>query len=149
MEADELLSPAGKTKMGVCQFLLGKFSDALTTLQSADRRWRCSTRRDACSNWPAMETLLRFTRKHKPRDTTKINARLALPKPIAMPVASRKHLRSSITSSDQPSRLQITCTSVQQPWRPLVAGWTRRWLCIKEPFKQTKPRRRVRLGTGK
>ena len=36
MEADELLSPAGKTKMGVCQFLLGKFSDALTTLQSAD-----------------------------------------------------------------------------------------------------------------
>jgi DNA-directed RNA polymerase subunit alpha len=36
MEADDLLSPAGKTKMGVCQFLLGKFSDALTTLQSAD-----------------------------------------------------------------------------------------------------------------
>ena len=36
MEADELLSPAGKTKMGVCQFLLGKFCDALTTLQSAD-----------------------------------------------------------------------------------------------------------------
>ncbi len=36
MEIDEALSPAGKTKMGVCQFLLGKFSDALTTLQSAD-----------------------------------------------------------------------------------------------------------------
>ena len=36
MEADDLLSPAGKTKMGVCQFLLGKFTDALTTLQSAD-----------------------------------------------------------------------------------------------------------------
>ncbi|MDA7864743.1 tetratricopeptide repeat protein [bacterium] len=36
MEADDLLSPAGKTKMGVCQFLLGKFSDALTTLQTAD-----------------------------------------------------------------------------------------------------------------
>ncbi len=36
MEADDALSPAGKTKMGVCQFLLGKFSDALRTLQSAD-----------------------------------------------------------------------------------------------------------------
>ena len=36
MEADESLSPAGKTKMGVCQFLLGKFADALNTLQSAD-----------------------------------------------------------------------------------------------------------------
>ena len=36
MEADDLLSPAGKTKMGVCQFLLGKFSDALRTLQTAD-----------------------------------------------------------------------------------------------------------------
>jgi DNA-directed RNA polymerase subunit alpha len=36
MEVDDLLSPAGKTKMGVCQFLLGKFSLALTTLQSAD-----------------------------------------------------------------------------------------------------------------
>ena len=36
MEADDVLSPAGKTKMGVCQFLLGKFDDALTTLQSAD-----------------------------------------------------------------------------------------------------------------
>ena len=36
MEADDVLSPAGKTKMGVCQFLLGKFGDALTTLQSAD-----------------------------------------------------------------------------------------------------------------
>ncbi|MFK8114139.1 MAG: DNA-directed RNA polymerase subunit alpha C-terminal domain-containing protein [Rubripirellula sp.] len=36
MEADDMLSPAGKTKMGVCQFLLGKFADALRTLQSAD-----------------------------------------------------------------------------------------------------------------
>ena len=36
MEADDALSPAGKTKMGVCQFLLGKFSDALGTLQAAD-----------------------------------------------------------------------------------------------------------------
>jgi DNA-directed RNA polymerase subunit alpha len=36
MEMDDTLSPAGKTKMGVCQFLLGKFSLALATLQSAD-----------------------------------------------------------------------------------------------------------------
>ena len=36
MEADDTLSPAGKTKMGVCQFLLGKFGDSLTTLQTAD-----------------------------------------------------------------------------------------------------------------
>lgn len=36
MEADDTLSPAGKTKMGVCQFLLGRFADALGTLQSAD-----------------------------------------------------------------------------------------------------------------
>ena len=36
MEADMSLSPAGKTKMGVCQFLLGKFKDALETLQNAD-----------------------------------------------------------------------------------------------------------------
>ncbi|MCP4885143.1 MAG: RNA polymerase subunit alpha domain protein, partial [Planctomycetaceae bacterium] len=36
MEVDDTLSPAGKTKMGVCQFLLGKFSDSLQTLQAAD-----------------------------------------------------------------------------------------------------------------
>ena len=36
MEADDALSPAVKTKMGVCQFLLGKFSQALETLRSAD-----------------------------------------------------------------------------------------------------------------
>ena len=36
MEVDEMLSPAGKTKMGVCQFLLGRFKDAHQTLQSAD-----------------------------------------------------------------------------------------------------------------
>ncbi len=36
MEGDDALSPAGKTKMGVCQFLLGKFADAFETLQSAD-----------------------------------------------------------------------------------------------------------------
>ena len=36
MEISDVLSPAGKTKMGVCQFLLGKFKDALETLQSAD-----------------------------------------------------------------------------------------------------------------
>lgn len=36
MEVDDLLSPAGKTKMGVCQFLLGKFKEALQRLQSAD-----------------------------------------------------------------------------------------------------------------
>ncbi|MEM8670875.1 MAG: DNA-directed RNA polymerase subunit alpha C-terminal domain-containing protein [Planctomycetota bacterium] len=36
MEQDDTLSPAGKTKMGVCQFLLGKFADSLNTLQSAD-----------------------------------------------------------------------------------------------------------------
>ena len=32
----DMLSPAGKTKMGVCQFLLGKFKSALTTLRTAD-----------------------------------------------------------------------------------------------------------------
>ncbi len=36
MEEDVSQSPAGKTKMGVCQFLLGKFPDALAALQSAD-----------------------------------------------------------------------------------------------------------------
>ncbi len=36
MQDDENISPAGKTKMGVCQFLLGRFRDSLTTLQSAD-----------------------------------------------------------------------------------------------------------------
>jgi DNA-directed RNA polymerase subunit alpha len=36
MEIDDTLSPAGKTKMGVCQFLLGKYVEALQTLQSAD-----------------------------------------------------------------------------------------------------------------
>lgn len=36
MEIDDVLSPAGKTKMGVCQFLLGKFGESLDTLQSAD-----------------------------------------------------------------------------------------------------------------
>lgn len=36
METNEALSPAGKTKMGVCQFLLGKYNDALETLQSSD-----------------------------------------------------------------------------------------------------------------
>ncbi len=36
MEADEVLSPAAKTKMGVCLFLLGKFKSALETLQNAD-----------------------------------------------------------------------------------------------------------------
>lgn len=36
MEADMALSPAGKTKMGVCQFLVGRFKDALNTLHNAD-----------------------------------------------------------------------------------------------------------------
>ena len=36
MQEDTTLSPAGKTKMGVCQFLLGKFQDAHDTLQTAD-----------------------------------------------------------------------------------------------------------------
>ncbi|MEM6469630.1 MAG: DNA-directed RNA polymerase subunit alpha C-terminal domain-containing protein [Planctomycetota bacterium] len=36
MEIDDVLTPAGKTKMGVCQFLLGRFSEALETLQAAD-----------------------------------------------------------------------------------------------------------------
>ncbi len=36
MEINDALTPAGKTKMGVCQFLLGKFKDALATLQTAD-----------------------------------------------------------------------------------------------------------------
>ncbi len=36
LEADESLSPAGKTKMGVCQFLIGRFKSALETLQNAD-----------------------------------------------------------------------------------------------------------------
>lgn len=36
MESDEASSPALRTKMGACQFLLGKFSEALDTLCSAD-----------------------------------------------------------------------------------------------------------------
>ncbi len=36
MEGDDALSPAGRTKMGVCQFLLGRFNQALQTLQTAD-----------------------------------------------------------------------------------------------------------------
>ena len=36
MEADDALSPAVKTKMGVCQFLLGKFAQSLETLRTAD-----------------------------------------------------------------------------------------------------------------
>jgi DNA-directed RNA polymerase subunit alpha len=36
MESDPAISPAGKTKMGVCQFLLGKFKDSHQTLGSAD-----------------------------------------------------------------------------------------------------------------
>src|SRR6056297_3113798 len=36
LEEDDTLSPAGKTKKGVCQFLLGRFDVALRTLQAAD-----------------------------------------------------------------------------------------------------------------
>lgn len=36
MEQDSGMSPASKTKMGVCQFLLGRFSDSLETLSAAD-----------------------------------------------------------------------------------------------------------------
>jgi len=36
METDASLSPAGKAKMGVCLFLLGRFDAALTTLSSSD-----------------------------------------------------------------------------------------------------------------
>ena len=36
MESNEMMTPAGKTKLGVCQFLLGRFRDSRTTLQSAD-----------------------------------------------------------------------------------------------------------------
>jgi len=36
LESDDSLSPAGKTKMGVCQFLLGRFAAALETLRNAD-----------------------------------------------------------------------------------------------------------------
>ncbi|MEM9368003.1 MAG: DNA-directed RNA polymerase subunit alpha C-terminal domain-containing protein [Planctomycetota bacterium] len=36
MEQDTAMTPAGKTKMGVCQFLLGRFKDATATLASAD-----------------------------------------------------------------------------------------------------------------
>ena len=36
MESDDAISPAGKTKMGVCQFLLGRFAEALKTLETAD-----------------------------------------------------------------------------------------------------------------
>ncbi|MEO1530017.1 MAG: tetratricopeptide repeat protein [Planctomycetota bacterium] len=36
MQEDSALTPAGKTKMGVCQFLLGRFADALITLRAAD-----------------------------------------------------------------------------------------------------------------
>ena len=44
MEEDDTLSPAGRSKMGVCQFLLGRFADAIETLQNAEvwkgRWWR-------------------------------------------------------------------------------------------------------------
>ena len=36
MHESDSLTPAGKTKMGVCEFLLGKFADALATLSAAD-----------------------------------------------------------------------------------------------------------------
>lgn len=36
MESDDMLTPAGKTKMGVCQFLLGHFKDSVVTLRNAD-----------------------------------------------------------------------------------------------------------------
>ena len=36
MEEDDTLSPAGRSKMGVCQFLLGRFADAIETLRNAD-----------------------------------------------------------------------------------------------------------------
>jgi DNA-directed RNA polymerase subunit alpha len=36
METDDALTPAGKTKMGVCQFLMGKYRESLSTLASAD-----------------------------------------------------------------------------------------------------------------
>ena len=36
LEEDEVSSPATRTKKGVCQFLLGKFADALETLSNAD-----------------------------------------------------------------------------------------------------------------
>ncbi|MEM9825762.1 MAG: tetratricopeptide repeat protein [Planctomycetota bacterium] len=36
MEADDALTPAGKAKLGVCQFLLGRFQDALDTFTTAD-----------------------------------------------------------------------------------------------------------------
>ena len=36
MEENDTLSPAGRSKMGVCQFLLGRFADAIETLQNAD-----------------------------------------------------------------------------------------------------------------
>lgn len=36
MEQDDALTPAGKTKMGVCQFMLGRFKDASETLSAAD-----------------------------------------------------------------------------------------------------------------
>ena len=36
LEADDALTPAGRTKMGVCQFLLGRFRTSAETLRSAD-----------------------------------------------------------------------------------------------------------------
>ena len=36
MEEDVALTPAGKTKKGVCQFLLGHFAESLETLKAAD-----------------------------------------------------------------------------------------------------------------
>ena len=36
MESDDSLSPSGRTKMGVCEFLVGRFADALDTLRNAD-----------------------------------------------------------------------------------------------------------------
>jgi len=36
MEQDDAMTPAGQTKLGVCQFLLGRFDQSLETLSSAD-----------------------------------------------------------------------------------------------------------------
>jgi len=36
MEQDSALTPANRAKMGVCQFLLGRFTDSLETLSSSD-----------------------------------------------------------------------------------------------------------------
>ena len=140
MEADDLLSPAGKTKMGVCQFLLGKFSDEFDNA-AIGRRQRdgfvlSSTLHVRAgqlqrSNWRLRKGPDIWLQRRPMQDRR-------LPKPIAMPAASKKRWQFWTTFSDRQNKLPTTCTSVLQRWLRLVAAWMKHWRCTNAPFKPTK-----------